>query len=179
MEHIPKATSTAKFLCSYGGKILPRATDGELRYCGGHTRVLAVDRSVSFSELIMKVSDLCGFSVTLKCPLPNGNLETLISITSDEDLANIIEEYKRTSLPLTHPLKIRTILSPLKKLSPSPSSSSCATHSSESPPCAVADQIIRRRCSPAGYQNGFGYGSVNFGSPRFLNRGSHYCNYCH
>ncbi|OIW17752.1 hypothetical protein TanjilG_00346 [Lupinus angustifolius] len=174
MEHKPKPNSNAKFLCSYGGKILPRATDGELRYSGGHTRVLAVDPSVSFSELIVKVSDLCGYSVTLKCPLPNGNLETLISITSNEDLANIIEEYDRASLSLTHPLKIRTILSPLKKLSPSPSSSS-----SGSPPYAVAGQIIRRNCLPAGYQNGFGYGSVNFGSPRFLNRGLHYCNYCH
>ncbi|CAL0330116.1 unnamed protein product [Lupinus luteus] len=158
MEHKPKATSTIKFLCSYGGKILPRATDGELRYSGGHTRVLAVDSSLSFSELIAKVSGLCGYSVTLKCPLPNGNLETLISITSDEDLRNIIEEYDRASFSLTHPLKIRIILSPLKKLSPSPSSSSSATHSSsgspcnsfESPPYAVARQFIRRNCSPAG-----------------------------
>lgn len=41
--------STIKFLCSYGGKILPRYPDGKLRYNGGHTRVLAVPRSISFS----------------------------------------------------------------------------------------------------------------------------------
>lgn len=44
-----RGSETIKFLCSYGGKILPRFTDGELRYVGGLTRVLAVDRSISFS----------------------------------------------------------------------------------------------------------------------------------
>lgn len=43
------SSGTLKFLCSYGGKILPRQTDGKLRYVGGLTRVLAVERSVSFS----------------------------------------------------------------------------------------------------------------------------------
>ena len=46
-----KNTETIKFLCSYGGKILPRYTDGTLRYAGGLTRVLAVDRSISFTGL--------------------------------------------------------------------------------------------------------------------------------
>ena len=44
----PTAT-TIKFLCSYGGKILPRYPDGKLRYVGGETRVLAVDRFISFA----------------------------------------------------------------------------------------------------------------------------------
>lgn len=44
-----KVTDTIKFLCSYGGKILPRYTDGELRYVGGLTRVLSVDRSISYT----------------------------------------------------------------------------------------------------------------------------------
>ncbi|XP_022965123.1 uncharacterized protein LOC111500016 isoform X5 [Cucurbita maxima] len=42
-------TATIKFLCSYGGRILPRYPDGKLRYLGGVTRVLAVDRSIPFS----------------------------------------------------------------------------------------------------------------------------------
>ena len=37
-----------KFLCSYGRKILPRATDDLRRYVGCHTRVLAVHPSISF-----------------------------------------------------------------------------------------------------------------------------------
>lgn len=46
-----KPTRAIKFLCSYGGKILPRYPDGKLRYVGGHTRLLAVDRSISFSGI--------------------------------------------------------------------------------------------------------------------------------
>ncbi|CAL0306789.1 unnamed protein product [Lupinus luteus] len=194
MEHKPTPT-TVKFLCSYGGKILPRATDGELRYSGGHTRVLAVDPSTSFSELMVKLNELCGSSsVTLKCPLPDGNLETLISITSDEDLANVTEEYDRVSLLLSHPLKIRAILSPLKKPSSSPFSSSCTTHSSsgspdssaDSPPYATARKFYLPELPTASYPVGGSYGLAKdslypgqFGSPRFLYRRPHSYNYCH
>ena len=44
---------TLKFLCSYGGKILPRSSDGVLRYVGGLTRVLAVDRSISYAGSLL------------------------------------------------------------------------------------------------------------------------------
>lgn len=50
---VPVKTNTVKFLCSYGGKILPRHPDGKLRYVGGETRVLAVDRSTSFAGLFI------------------------------------------------------------------------------------------------------------------------------
>ena len=46
-----KNTETIKLFCSYGGKILPRYTDGTLRYAGGLTRVLTVDHSISFTGL--------------------------------------------------------------------------------------------------------------------------------
>ncbi|RZC08523.1 Auxilin-related protein 1 isoform C [Glycine soja] len=79
--------STLKFLCSYGGKILLRYPDGKLRYLGGHTCVLAVDRSIPFSELLLKLEELCGASVRhLRCQLPSEDLDALVSITSDEDL---------------------------------------------------------------------------------------------
>ncbi|CAL5198205.1 unnamed protein product [Lathyrus oleraceus] len=154
MESNPK--NTTKILFSYGGKILPRHTDGKLRYSGGHTRVLALSLPISFSELMVKFVELCGSSVTLKCSLPNGDLETLISITGDEDLENIIEEYDRASSSLPHPLKIRAILSPpksLKKVTPPQSSSSSTTYSPsgslyasmESPPYAVVNRLS---CSP-------------------------------
>ncbi|KAK3223443.1 hypothetical protein Dsin_010468 [Dipteronia sinensis] len=129
-----------KFLCSYGGKILPRHPDGKLRYQGGETRVLAVDRSISFSELLLKLGELCGKKVSLRCQLPTEDLDALVSITSDEDLANLIEEYDRVASPPSS-LKIRAFLSlpkskPSSKkppLSPSPSSSSSSS-SSSSPP---------------------------------------------
>ncbi|KAK4257029.1 hypothetical protein QN277_006674 [Acacia crassicarpa] len=175
-----------KFLCSYGGKILPRATDGKLRYVGGHTRVLAVDRSISFSELMAKLEELTGSSVMLRCPLPNGDLETLISITNDGDLAQIIEEYDRASSSLAHPLKIRAILSPpksLKKISPTSSSPSSVDqspsrslhNSTESLPYSMAYRLICHNCSPpVAYPIG-----VRSGSPKFW-YGGYYCsNYCH
>ncbi|XP_044486096.1 uncharacterized protein LOC123211434 [Mangifera indica] len=115
-----KNTENLKFLCSYDGKIQPRSTDGKLRYVGGLTRILSVERSVSFAELMVKLGELCGHSVTLRCQLPNGDLETLISVKSDEDLANLVEEYDRAA-PES---KIRAILSSpvsLKQISPPPS----------------------------------------------------------
>ncbi|KAF7809342.1 Octicosapeptide/Phox/Bem1p family protein isoform 1 [Senna tora] len=100
-----------KFLCSYGGKILPRYPDGKLRYQGGHTRVLAVPRSIPFAELLLKMGELCDSAVSLRCQLPTEDLDALVSITSDEDLANLIEEYDRLHSPPSS-LKIRAFLSP-------------------------------------------------------------------
>ncbi|KAG6429550.1 hypothetical protein SASPL_107602 [Salvia splendens] len=111
-----------KFLCSYGGRILPRHSDGKLRYHGGETRVLSVHSSISFSELLVKMGEMCGSSVSLRCQLPADDLDALISITSDEDLTNLIEEYDRSSS-----LKIRAFLSApksSKKVSPPTSFSS-------------------------------------------------------
>ncbi|GFZ21222.1 octicosapeptide/Phox/Bem1p (PB1) domain-containing protein [Actinidia rufa] len=119
----PAGAPTIKFLCSYGGRILPRHPDGKLRYHGGQTRVLSVHRSISFAELLVKLGELCGTSVSLRCQLPTEDLDALVSITSDEDLANLVEEYDRTASPKTA-LKIRAFLSPprsVKKISPPPS----------------------------------------------------------
>ncbi|CAL5189051.1 unnamed protein product [Lathyrus oleraceus] len=143
--------STIKFLCSYGGKILPRYPDGKLRYLGGHTRVVSVDRSVHFSELLPKLEELCGSSVThLRCQLPAEDLDALVSITSDEDLVNLIEEYDRTASPQV-PLKIKAFISPPRssnKVSKPPlptisktasvsSSSSVSSTSSSSSYCSI------------------------------------------
>ncbi|KAF9671605.1 hypothetical protein SADUNF_Sadunf12G0064900 [Salix dunnii] len=116
-------SETLKFLCSYRGKILPRSSDGVLRYVGGLTRVLAVDRSISYAELMVKLGEFCGYSVELRCQLPDGDLETLISVKSEDELAILIAEYDR-SCPGS---KIRAILSPpksLKKISPPSSNAS-------------------------------------------------------
>lgn len=40
-----------KFLCSYGGKILPRPFDNHLKYVGGETRVISVSHDSSFSGI--------------------------------------------------------------------------------------------------------------------------------
>ncbi|KAG7563621.1 PB1 domain [Arabidopsis suecica] len=143
--------STIKFLCSYGGKILPRYPDGKLRYNGGHTRVLAVPRSISFSELASKMAEMCGGGggggstiVTIRCQLPMEDLDALVSITSDEDLVNLIEEYDLVSS--SSPMKIRVFLNPPKSAAgsrksmisppplalPSSTTSSSSTNSSSS-----------------------------------------------
>ncbi|KAL9390266.1 hypothetical protein Peur_018871 [Populus x canadensis] len=126
------ATPTIKFLCSYGGKIIPRFPDGKLRYQGGETRVLGVERSISFAELLLKLGELRGTSVNLRCQLPKEDLDALVSITSGEDLANLIEEYDRAAgaATPTASLKIRAFLSLPKKISSSSSKSSSSSSSS-------------------------------------------------
>ncbi|CAK9137550.1 unnamed protein product [Ilex paraguariensis] len=137
-------TNTIKFLYSYGGKIVPRKVDGKLRYVGGFTRVVAVDRSITFTELIVKFGELCGSSTSLRCKLPSEDLDVLVSITSDEDLFNVIEVYDRVSFDEKSEMKIRAVLFPIKPLKtislpPSPVLSISSTSSaSKSPPCVTS-----------------------------------------
>ncbi|MFS7927399.1 putative PB1 domain-containing protein [Helianthus anomalus] len=125
-------TTTIKFLCSYGGKILPRYPDGKLRYHGGQTRVLVVDHPISFSELLVKLGELRGTTSTLRCQLPTEELDALVFVTFDEDRVNLIEEYDHQSTRQSKSLKIRAFLSLLKRsyLSPSPSRSTVSGSSS-------------------------------------------------
>ncbi|ESR51504.1 PB1 domain-containing protein [Citrus sinensis] len=145
-------TTTIKFLCSYGGKILPRYPDGKLRYHGGETRMLSVHRSISFTELLLKLGEMCGatVSVSLRCQLPTEDLDALVSITSDEDLANLIEEYDRVASPPSS-LKIRAFLSLPKKISSPTSSSSSSSSSASSSPkssttTAPSTSVTRCHC---------------------------------
>lgn len=155
---------------------------------------------------MVKLEELCGSSVTLRCQLPNGDLETLISITNDEDLTNIIDEYERASLKLTHPLKIKAILSqPKSSLKVSPDLSSSSSNASLSParsphtsaeslPYAVAYRIGRHSRSPrapvgysiGGVRNGSAKACCYMGqlqgsprSPRPVYYGPRFNNYCH
>lgn len=57
-----------KLLCSYGGKIIPRQTDGKLRYYGGETRVLSVDRCISFAGSIHNYFHFICYSVFQQGP---------------------------------------------------------------------------------------------------------------
>jgi hypothetical protein len=86
------------------------------------------------TELLLKLGDLCGTSVSLRCQLPKEDLDALVSITSDEDLANLIEEYDRAGAATpTASLKIRAFLSLPKKIYSSSSKSSSSSSSSSSP----------------------------------------------
>ncbi|CAA2975367.1 PB1 domain-containing [Olea europaea subsp. europaea] len=154
MELAVKPTSTIKFLCSYGGRILPRYPDGKLRYHGGETRVHSVERSISFAELVMKLGEMCGRSVVnLRCQLPTEDLDALVSITSDEDLANLIEEYDRVAPP-PMAIKIRAFLSApktTKNFSSPPS-----TTSPKSSYSAAAAVMLPPRCPKSTGEGGGG-----------------------
>lgn len=122
------------------------------------------------TELLLKLGELCGASVSFRCQLPTEDLDALVSITSDEDLANLIEEYDRAASPPSS-LKIRAFLSlpkSTKKIIPSPppsascsstsslSSSSSASHSpTVSTPrfsVPVADMCLRQISPPVVFQ---------------------------
>ncbi|GAV67429.1 PB1 domain-containing protein [Cephalotus follicularis] len=96
-HHAPNDLHTrVRFMCSFGGKILPRPHDNQLRYVGGDTRIVAVHRATNFSTFITKLSKLSGISdVSVKYQLPNEDLDALISVTTDEDVENMMEEYDR------------------------------------------------------------------------------------
>jgi hypothetical protein len=84
-------------MCSFGGRIVPRPTDKSLCYLGGETRIVVVDRHASLSDLHAKLSRtlLGGRPFSLKYQLPNEDLDSLISVSTDEDLENMIDEYDR------------------------------------------------------------------------------------
>ncbi|KAL8507968.1 hypothetical protein ACS0TY_018497 [Phlomoides rotata] len=89
---------------------------------------------------------MCGSSVSvnLRCQLPNEDLDALVSITSDEDLAHLLVEYDLAASAAVAPppsFKIRVFLSApqtIKRVSRSSSSASYySSHSSlpKSPFC--------------------------------------------
>jgi len=96
LPHVPG--SKLRLMCSYGGHIMPR--DNSLYYIGGDTRIVAVDRHSSLSHLFSHLSRTLLHGrrpFTLKYHLPNEDLDNLITVSTDEDLQNMIDEYDRLS----------------------------------------------------------------------------------
>ncbi|KAL9235670.1 hypothetical protein vseg_010411 [Gypsophila vaccaria] len=85
-------SGNVRILCSVGGRILPRPSDAKLRYVGGDTYIISIKRNISLEELVHKVSGKCNQPHTIKYQLPGEDLDALISVSSDEDLQNMIEE---------------------------------------------------------------------------------------
>lgn len=84
-----------KFMCSFGGKVLPRPSDGALRYVGGETRIVTAHRGIAFTELMQKMMQIYGQDLLLKYQLPDQDLDALVSVSCDEDLENMLDEYER------------------------------------------------------------------------------------
>ncbi|CAN6446099.1 unnamed protein product [Victoria cruziana] len=111
----PAAGGKLRLMCSYGGRIVPRPHDKSLCYVGGETRIVLVDRHSSLADLSSRLSRhlLAGKSFSLKYQLPNEDLDSLISVTTDDDLENMIDEYDRCqSSP--RPSRLRLFLFPAK-----------------------------------------------------------------
>ncbi|CAL4898145.1 unnamed protein product [Urochloa decumbens] len=82
-----------KFMCSFGGKILPRPSDGKLRYVGGETRLISINRNFSWREFVQKTLTIYSQPHIIKYQLPDEDLDALISLSCDEDFQNMMEEY--------------------------------------------------------------------------------------
>ncbi|XP_052196296.1 uncharacterized protein LOC127803809 [Diospyros lotus] len=114
----PFPSAKLRLMCSYGGHIVPRPNDKSLCYAGGDTRIVAVDRRSMAGNLSALTAHLSralynNRPFLLKYQLPNEDLDSLISITTDEDLQNMLEEHDRlTSSP--KPARIRLFLFPAK-----------------------------------------------------------------
>ncbi|XP_045799704.1 probable serine/threonine-protein kinase DDB_G0267686 [Trifolium pratense] len=92
-ESYDNSSIMMKFLCSFGGRILPRPRDGKLRYVGGQTRILRIRKDISYHELIQKALVIYNQVHTIKYQLPGEDLDALVSVSSDEDIQNMMEEY--------------------------------------------------------------------------------------
>ncbi|XWS22464.1 hypothetical protein CRYUN_Cryun29cG0037000 [Craigia yunnanensis] len=113
----PTLHSKLRLMCSYGGTIVPRPHDKALCYIGGDTRMVVVDHHTSLGSLHhrLSLSLLQGSPFTLKYQLPSEDLDSLISVTTDEDFENMIDEYDRTCSQTTSSSKssrIRLFLFP-------------------------------------------------------------------
>ncbi|XP_047053968.1 extensin-like isoform X1 [Lolium rigidum] len=103
-EPFPSSAAAAaggrlRLMCSFGGRIVPRPTDKSLCYLGGETRIVAVDRNATLADVHARLSRslLAGQPFTLKYQLPNEDLDSLISVSTDEDLDNLVDEYDRVA----------------------------------------------------------------------------------
>ncbi|KAH6815161.1 kinase superfamily with octicosapeptide/Phox/Bem1p domain-containing protein [Perilla frutescens var. frutescens] len=104
-----------KILCSFGGKILPRPSDGKLRYVGGETRIISISKNPSWEELMKKIAGMCNQPHLIKYQLPGEDLDALISVSSDEDMQNMIDEYYGIDEP-EGSQRLRIFLIPLVEL---------------------------------------------------------------
>ncbi|XWS70668.1 hypothetical protein CRYUN_Cryun03dG0066500 [Craigia yunnanensis] len=92
-----------KLVCSFNGAFHPRLPSGKLRYIGGETRILSVDRNIGFLKLRAKIADLCpkvmSFWLKYQVAVADVDLDMdLVVIESDEDVRCMVEEYENMEL---------------------------------------------------------------------------------
>ncbi|KAF2310683.1 hypothetical protein GH714_016256 [Hevea brasiliensis] len=92
------SSRSIKLICSFNGSFHFRPPSNKLRYIGGETRIISVDRNIGFFKLLNKMSDLCpklrSFSLKYQLPMygsesgsrrardPESDLETGVPLVS-------------------------------------------------------------------------------------------------
>jgi hypothetical protein len=112
-------------MCSYNGHIIPNPHTKSLSYSGGDTRLITIPTGTSsatatnttsngltLSSLISHLSTTLKITVpiTLKYQLPHHNLDSLISLASDEDVLIMLDEHQNNRTPS----RIRLFVFPTK-----------------------------------------------------------------
>ncbi|KAK2652320.1 hypothetical protein Ddye_012176 [Dipteronia dyeriana] len=115
------AANKHRVMVSYGGRIVPVPHKlKSLFYAGGETRLISVPAFIAatfstFSSHIAAVLQV-GYPFSLKYQLPLHDLDSLISLSTDEDLYIFLEELERfSSSPSPAPSRIRLFLFPIKQ----------------------------------------------------------------
>ncbi|KAI4389325.1 hypothetical protein MLD38_001561 [Melastoma candidum] len=101
MEPPPPAPAKLRLMCSYGGRVSTRPHNPKTpTYVGGETRIVTIDRATTGSTLASLTAHLsAALSIpspfALKYLLPSTDLDSLISIVSDDDLVILLDELDR------------------------------------------------------------------------------------
>ncbi|KAL0910919.1 hypothetical protein M5K25_019016 [Dendrobium thyrsiflorum] len=91
-SNLQSSRKLVKLCCKFGGKLMPRLSDGALHYVGGRTHIMVFPRDITLQEFYCKMEDTYGGPVVICYKLSDQDLHTLISISSDEELDNMMEE---------------------------------------------------------------------------------------
>ncbi|EOY04104.1 Octicosapeptide/Phox/Bem1p family protein, putative [Theobroma cacao] len=117
----PPPTTTPpklRLMCSYGGHIIPRPQTKSLYYSGGENRIITIPPTtaptLTLSSLTTHLSTFLhlGTPFVLKYQLPHHDLNSLISISTDDDLQIMLEERCRLSSTGT-PSRVRLFIFPV------------------------------------------------------------------
>lgn len=111
-----------RVMCRYGGSIVSLPQTKSPRYVGGDTRIVAVPPSAetSFASLVshLKVTLGISYAFKVKYQLPDQELDSLISVETDEDVQIMMEEHGYLSSEFSIPQsRIRLFIFPSKSQS--------------------------------------------------------------
>ncbi|KAJ4822395.1 hypothetical protein Tsubulata_008932 [Turnera subulata] len=89
-----------RLMCSYGGQIIPRSNTKSLYYAGGDTRIITFPYLANLTTLSSLTAHLAAAlhiaaPFSLKYQLPNHDLDSLISLSTDEDLLIMLDEHQQ------------------------------------------------------------------------------------